>query len=95
MEELIRQTPSPAMKPKFEKTLANKKASLANAGMTLDSLTKRLDYLNSPEAKEKYNIDQVAEGFPYGNVSRSSLSEEDSVKIIKQYGKASWLSMPI
>ena len=86
---------SDSMKSKYEEVLKSKQGELEMAKMTAGRLYDRLEYLNSPDAKVDAGDEVVPEDFPYAHLRRSLIDDDMKASIIKEFGRAAYLSMPL
>ena len=83
---------SDSMRDRYEEVLKSKQSELEMAKMTAGRLYDRLEHLNSPDAK----VDEVVpDDFPYGHLRRSLIDDDMKASIIKKFGRAAYLSMPL
>ena len=86
---------SDGMKSRYEEVLKSKQGALDMVKVTAGRLYDRLEYLNSPEAVVEAGGETVPDDFPYANIRRSLIDDEQKAKIIKEFGRAAYLSMPL
>ena len=78
---------SEMMTQRYQEALDTKRVELDEATIVLSGHYDRLIELNKPT--------EDVEPFPYGNVSRKGMDENEKVRIIKRWGREAYLSMPV